>query len=400
MRNQMRKNGGALAAVVVLTIAAAACGSASKSTTAAKKPAATTSTTAASSTTSAATTPTSPAPTNTVWLCKPGLANNPCEGDFTTSVVAADGKTTTQKAAPAKNPPIDCFYVYPTVSTQKTPIANLDIDPAETGVAQAQAARFSQVCKVYAPMYRQLTLQAISNRGGVTAADAATAYGDVQNAWLDYLAHYNHGRGVVLIGHSQGASQLEALIRQQVDNKPAVRKQLVSAILLGGNVQVPIGKDVGGTFMNVPACTKSSQTSCVVAYSSFLDTPPANSLFGRARMPGNEVLCTNPAALAGGSATLVPEFPAGGQGQVASIVPGQPSSGSPWVSYSDLYTGVCQNSGGANVLHITPTPGPDDKRPVVTQQLGPTWGLHLVDVNIDLGNLIDLVKSESAAYQG
>jgi hypothetical protein len=393
---KLMKSGGAVALVVALAMTVAACGSSTKSATAAKKTSGTaTPTTAASTGTSGA-----PAPSNTVWLCKPGLADNPCVGDFTTSVVAADGTKTVDKATVAKNPPIDCFYVYPTVSTEKTPMADLTIEPAETGVARAQAARFSQVCKVYAPMYRQLTLSAIGNRGSVTAADAATAYGDVQNAWLDYLAHYNHGRGVVLIGHSQGAGQLTQLIKREIDTKPEVRKQLVSAVLLGGNVTVPIGKDVGGSFMNVPTCTKSSQTGCVVAYSTFLTVPPANSLFGRARVAGQQVVCTNPAALGGGSAKLIAEFPTGANGAVGSLINSGPPGTTPWVSYTDLYTGECQDAGGANVLHITPTPGAGDTRPVVTEQLGPTWGLHLVDVNIDLGNLVDLVKSQSVAYKG
>jgi hypothetical protein len=50
-----------------------------------------------------------PAPSNTVWLCRPGLADNPCESDLTTTVVLADGSSTVEAAAPAKDPPIDCF---------------------------------------------------------------------------------------------------------------------------------------------------------------------------------------------------------------------------------------------------------------------------------------------------
>jgi hypothetical protein len=340
------------------------------------------------------------APSNTVWLCRPGLPNNPCEGDFTTSVVAADGTTTTKPASPAADPPIDCFYVYPTVSQQTTPNADLTIDPAEIGVARAQAARFSQVCKVYAPMYRQLTLAAIGNRGGIGAANVATAYADVESAWNDYLAHDNHGRGVVLIGHSQGAGQLIALIKRKIDNDPDARRRLVSAMLLGGNVTVPIGQDVGGSFANVPACRRNDQTGCVVAYSTFLNPPPANAMFGRTRAAGQEVLCTNPAALAGGSATLVPELPTGAAGRVGSLVPSGPEGPQPWISYSDLYTGECQDADGADVLHITPTPGPGDTRPVVKESLGPTWGLHLVDVNIALGNLVDLVGDQAKAYPG
>ncbi len=70
-----------------------------------------------------------------------------------------NGRTTVVDPKPAKNPPIDCFYVYPTVSGQPGPNADLTIDPEETAVAETQASRFSQVCRVYAPMYPQLTVE-------------------------------------------------------------------------------------------------------------------------------------------------------------------------------------------------------------------------------------------------
>jgi hypothetical protein len=67
-----------------------------------------------------------------------------------------------QTATDPASPPIDCFYVYPTVSAQPGILANLHVDPTEIAVARAQASRFSQVCKVYAPVYPQLTLHAIT----------------------------------------------------------------------------------------------------------------------------------------------------------------------------------------------------------------------------------------------
>jgi len=390
------RTGAAVAALVALALVAAACGSSSKSPSAAGG----TSTTTSATTATTAGTPVSiaNAPTNTVWLCKPGVSPDPCAGGLDSTAVAADGTKTVQKASVATDPKIDCFYVYPTVSTQPTINANLHVDPEETGVAVAQTARFSQVCQVYAPMYRQLTLKAISNRGKVTSQAGVIAYTDVQNAWLDYLAHYNHGRGVVLIGHSQGAGMLTRLIKAQIDTSAAQRKLLVSAILLGGNVTVPVGKTVGGSFTTVPACTKTSQTGCVIAYSSFLKTPPTDSLFGRSHTAGQQVLCTNPAALGGGSAVLHPEFPTKAGGAVGSLISSLPNEATPWVTYPDLYEGQCMDQGGASWLQITPTPGPGDERPVVTEQIGPTWGLHLVDVNITFEDLVDLVRQQAAAY--
>ena len=126
----------------------------------------------------------------------------------------------------ASNPKVDCFYVYPTVSDQSTINANLAIGLRQAEIAIAQASRFSQVCRVYAPVYRQITLSALNHPARITLADALIAYNSVLAAFRDYLAHYNHGRGIVFIGHSQGASILIKLLKDQVDAKPAMRRHV------------------------------------------------------------------------------------------------------------------------------------------------------------------------------
>jgi hypothetical protein len=210
----------------------------------------------------------------TTWLCKPGLASNPCLNSEETTVELANGKSLIEKAQPAKKPPIDCFYVYPTVSSQFTENANEEIGPEEVAIAESQASRFSQVCNVYAPIYPQLTIPAINTPGGVTPEGAAKAYIGVVTAFEEYLARFNKGRGFELIGHSQGSAMLEQLIKEQIDPNPALRKQLVGAVILGGQVIVPEGKTVGGSFKNVPGCQFAAQVGCVIAYSSFLKEPP------------------------------------------------------------------------------------------------------------------------------
>ena len=355
-----------------------------------------------------------------MWLCRPGLANDPCTASLAATVApgpSPTSSTTVQRNPPATTPAIDCFYVYPTVSAQHTTNADLHIDPAERLVAAAQAAPFAPNCRIFAPMYRQLTLGALLGTSGVAAATPAAvalAYSDVLAAWKYYLAHDNDGRGVVFIGHSQGSSMLIKLLRSQVDPSPTERRLLVSAIILGGNVEVPVGQSVGGTFQHIPACNATSATGCVVAYSSFNQTPPANSLFARAgtgvsvvsgKPPGPnssfQVLCVNPASLSSPATPgpLQPYFPTS-----ATAVPtgsAQKTSGklaTPWVTYPNLYTAQCENKDGASWLQVTDVAPLGDTRPVVSAVLGPTWGLHLEDVNLALGNLVVLVGDQATAF--
>src|SRR4051794_18133783 len=345
----------------------------------------------------------------TTWLCKPGASPNPCFGSLQTTVTDSSGASHVENPRNARKPKIDCFYVYPTVSDDKTENSDLSIDPEETSIAQYQAARFSQRCRVFAPMYRQLTLQGLGSTPPVAAL--LTAYNDVAAAWKEYMRRYNHGRGVVLIGHSQGSGMLQELVHQKIDRFPKIRSRLLSAILLGGNVTVQAGRNVGGVFKHVPACRSGRQTGCVIAYSAFNKTPPDDAIFGKGSgvlteafgltpPPNPQVLCTNPAALRGGSGalkTLAPTAPFNGTiGLGISILynGSPPTAATPWVSPTDHYTGQCVQSNGANVLLISPvgaarqlTPVPDDR-----------WGLHLADVNIALGNLVDVVGSETKSF--
>ena len=334
----------------------------------------------------------------TVWLCKPGQRPDPCAPGLSTTVFSPTlQKLRVVHPKPVAHPAIDCLYVYPTVSKQKTGNANLRIDPEERSVALFQAARYSEYCRMYAPMYRQVTLAGIGFGKPTTAPNPALALSDLRTAFATYLKHYNQGRGFVLIGHSQGSFMLRQLIAKDVDPKPAVRKLLVSAILLGGNVLVKRGRDVGGDFKHIRACHSATQLQCVIAFSTFDQPVPNPSIFGRPlpilgtkTAPDEVVLCTNPGALGGGSALLDPIFPSGGITQLGTAV--LPPA-TVWSAAPGSYRARCSSANTANVLEITPVAGA--KAP--PSPLPPSWGLHLVDANIALGNLISDVRSEAAA---
>jgi hypothetical protein len=337
------------------------------------------------------------------------LADNPCQPGFKTTTISPTGEVGQAENVKAdKKPAADCFYVYPTVSDDKTTNSDLSIDPEERSIALYQAARYSLHCRVFAPMYRQITLQALFSGETVTPQESDLAYDDVVAAWKTYLAKYNDGRGVILIGHSQGTFVLRQLIHDYVDPKKSVRKQLISAILLGGNVLVKQGSTTGGDFKNIGACESPKETGCVLAWSTFNAPVPADALFGHATTgfggapaTGDQVLCTSPADLGGG-----------GSGQLHSVYPSEPFApgttigaatqavgtpdpavSTPWI-VSDAYTGGCSSADDANVLQIAPVGGAPTLNPVPDA----TWGLHLVDANIALGNLTDIAAKEIKAY--
>ena len=344
------------------------------------------------------------AASGTVWLCRPNQSPDPCTSSRAATTVTGTGTTRPSVAPPTRQARrFDCFYVYPTVSAETSENADLAVQPAETAAAIVQASRFSRRCTVWAPMYRQVTVAGLKG-GPALRAGVVTAYVSLLSAWKDYLAHDNHGRPIIFIGHSQGASLLVKLLQTQVGTSPSLRRRMVSAILLGGNVQVPLGRVVGGTFRNIPTCGSATQTRCVIAYSTFGSAPPANSLFGRAGRGvsllsgqagagSQQVACVNPVTFSARTGNLQPFFRT-----ATSPTPGVRVV-TPWVTFPGLYTAQCRQSGGASWLQVTATPAPSDLRPTVSASLGPLWGYHLDDVNLALGNLVNDVGREEASFR-
>jgi hypothetical protein len=299
---------------------------------------------------------------------------------------------------PTAKPTFDCFYVYPTVSEQPTTLSNRQIDPEEQSVALDQAARYSQYCRVYAPMYRQVTVPALDSGDTESPADLKVPVSDVSAALKLYLRTYNHHRPFVLIGHSQGSLVLEQVIRRLIDPDRTLRARMLSAILMGGNVLARNGSDVGGTFKHIPACRTISGLGCVIAFSTFDQPVPSSSLFGRTAVPGEHVLCVNPVALQGRPRVIDPILPTAKLTSGALIAAGIQRRGltqlrppTVWASLPGSYRARCSSAGGADVLQVTALPGAQ----LPAESLGPVWGLHLLDANVELGNLVSVVADQA-----
>ena len=343
------------------------------------------------------------------WLCLPERADI-CSTPIPTTALNPNGYGSTGVSTIAKDPPVDCFYVYPTVSRDQGMNSDLNAGGEERGAAQSQFARFAGVCRTYAPIYRQMTLGAVAAAaaGADVTAPATLAYADVVAAWRNYLATRNKGRPFVLIGHSQGSLMLQMLIAREIETNPAVAAPMKLAILPGFNVLVPQGKLVGGTFKKTPLCSGSGQTGCVISWVSFREknVPPVGALFGIADRPGMTVGCVNPARP--GSADWVPldsywysrsSLPVPG-GPIAWSSEGAPPS--PYLRTEGLVSARCVNDGQRGYLSIRTNHRPGEKW---TDRIGgevglmsmflPGWGMHLSDVQETQGDLIRTVEALS-----
>ncbi|MEN8718933.1 MAG: DUF3089 domain-containing protein [Oceanococcaceae bacterium] len=366
----------------------------------------------------------------TNWLCHPDkpASEDACRQDLRTISVAADGTATSLPFSPAAAPTVDCFYVYPTTSADVGNNADLNPGPQEIQTTTTQFARYSEVCRPFAPVYRQISLTrlAVAVGGGfipvetglLDIPDAAReqAYADVLDAFREYVANLSEGRGFVLVGHSQGAGLLRRLIAEEIETRPALHARMIAAHLAGTTVAVTVGADVGGDVRFTPACREADQHGCVVSYASYRAGDPQldDPRFGTTSDPALQALCTNPAALAGGEAVLDLRVPfrlppvfqtlliprgSGGpfQNRLSNLAVDEP-----YYSVPGQIRGECVvDANGTSYLEVRISPEPDGPRAndYPGEFLGGIgWGLHLADISLVQQNLVDLAARQAASW--
>jgi Protein of unknown function (DUF3089) len=394
-----------------------------------------------------------------VWLCKPGAASNLCNQDergnaqgavgqarypsgakapLNATVITNTRANTTEPFKAHPSPEVDCFYVYPTVDVLPNPLLSNGATPPRAQAAQAamllaQVGLLTGQCRVFAPLYRQSTLLQIAQ----SISDGAAPYpgpgfADVQQAWDTYWAKDNidpstgKRRGVILLGHSQGSVALAELLTNRFDGNSATSAQLISALLIGGRVMVPMGQRSGGgqdpdsTLQHLPLCQRlpgeALPTGCIIAYSAFAQpsgAPPVSGNMGESKVPGHQIACVNPAALllVKGDADpspldaymptqkLVQGNALNPNGKLSVILSGfkLPAYPTGYVRYPSRLTATCMTAStpesNTSWLQVD---GGQNMFPASTGTSA--LGLHVFDYNIALGTLRDLLSAQAAAW--
>jgi pimeloyl-ACP methyl ester carboxylesterase len=385
------------------------------------------------------------------WACTSALSNDLCHAQENWASIAPTLNVTALAKAPSNDGKVDCFYVYPTVDMNPIP-KNHDTVEMKTMpriVIQAQAAKFSEVCRVFAPFYRQATMGAYMALPSSAKVYYQNAFVDVAAAFDHYLKHWNNGRPVVIIGHSQGAQMATYLLHKFFDGDNYVsaaqdglrstqlREKLLLALPLGFNVFTPKSQTKGGSFSDVPLCTGASDTGCVIAYRTHAESMAFHfrwwfpeeidrQLVGEGYIHKgfesgkDELACVNPALGSRQSGYTVSDvwgatllwgltetkvLTGTGLPYSYSTTTSTYAAGRDYLEMPNRYTGTCRKDIWADRylavgFNNPPLPSIDwrgDPLAIKTQATSPL-SVHLVDFNLALGDLVGQVRNRANAY--
>ncbi|HIV85782.1 MAG TPA: DUF3089 domain-containing protein [Candidatus Monoglobus merdigallinarum] len=160
----------------------------------------------------------------------------------------------------------DLFIICPTVDLGDENRFNMSLDDTKTkesfvGALNMELGIYNGSCNVYAPFYRQMTLNGYGSENEEEYINIA--YEDVKNAFCYYIENLSGGRPFVLAGFSQG-SQLALMLMKDLFDEPEYSEKLIAAYLIGWRVtdsdlsEAPWLKMAEG----------EGDTGCIISFSS------------------------------------------------------------------------------------------------------------------------------------
>lgn len=336
-----------------------------------------------------------------LWLCRPGLSSDRCGADaLRATEVLPDGGLREVAHAPAASPKVDCFYVYPTVDLGLIPSNTTNFDDVEQELRATlnQAARFTEHCALYVPLYRQASIAAFADgtRDAARERVLGNAYSDVLDAFRHYMGQHNQGRKVVLIGHSQGSYHLRRLLKDVFDGDAQLRERLLVAFALGWWFYGAPQAQGGGAFANLTACRGEGELGCVFALRSTAEGQGFGELTAGADFPApGDEWCTHPADPSSDAAQplALAWLPASGTPGLRLTHPAGVST--PFVVYRDFFSGRVQRERDAEgrlratfVVSAAPAAGDVRQSPLDFSQADSKIGLHVLDFAFPQGDLL------------
>ena len=134
----------------------------------------------------------------------------------------------------------DCFMIGPSVYTANGGDYNMPTYDASALISYKSTLSmekdiYSGTCVMYAPVYRQVSLEVYDMPADEAEKYFEIAYGDVRDAFLYYMQNDNKGRPLVIAGFSQGADMAIRLLKEFGDC-PEVKDVLVACYAIGWRI--------------------------------------------------------------------------------------------------------------------------------------------------------------------
>lgn len=227
--------------------------------------------------------------------------------------LASDGADPGEPADARELPSFAVFFVPPTSYIKAGGDWNAALNDASTDTRariflKGLASPFNRADEIWAPKYRQAAAGAFLTDKPEAAQAIDAAYADVVQAFRYFIESVDADKPLVLAGHSQGATHILRILREEVAGTP-LEARIVAVYAPGW----PISVEHDLPALKLPACAAPGQTGCILAWSSFAEDGDASLIMERYKATpaydgsprgDGPILCVNP--LTGGTGGSAP----------------------------------------------------------------------------------------------
>lgn len=172
----------------------------------------------------------------------------------------------------SKDKQADVFYLYPTSWIKNNPsepdICELDNPSLLEGSAityKAQASAFETSCNIYAPYYRQASIECfLETTEKIRDVFLQAPLPDAIDAFEYYIKYFNNGRPFLLAGHSQGSALLLSILARYMKEHSGVYERMIAAYIIG----CPVTKPFLSKFTHLKFAEGAEDTGVIISYNT------------------------------------------------------------------------------------------------------------------------------------
>ena len=201
-------------------------------------------------------------------LCLPVLAEDAREIPVLTEGLSYSDSANWAYFAEGEDKPADLFFICPTVDTRSYSNSldlNDKLKSRFVSAIDAELGVYKDVCRVYSPYYRQMSINAYTFDDEDFKLAGDSAFVDIAASFRYYLDNENNGRPIILAGFSQGAEMCIRLLKEFFGDTAEgreLRSRLVAVYAIGWRIT---DEDIAAFPQIVPAKAEDD-LGCVICY--------------------------------------------------------------------------------------------------------------------------------------